>query len=65
VHPVPISMSLVPLMKIRFYTLKSDLKQSQGNAVKAAPAVSRSLHTPAVLTGLLKQSSPPGWKEGQ
>jgi O-antigen/teichoic acid export membrane protein len=28
VLPVPISVSLVPLMKIRFYALKSDPKQS-------------------------------------
>ena len=47
-RPVPISVSLVPLMKIRFYALQSDLKQSQGNAVKPAPAVSGSLCTPAV-----------------
>lgn len=63
-RPVPIRVSLVPLMKIRFYTLKSDLKQSRENAIKPAPAVSRSLRTPAVLTGLLKKPSPPGWKEG-
>ena len=64
-RPVPIRVSLVPLMKIRFYTLKSDLKQSRGNAIKPAPAVSRSLRTPAVLTGLLKNPLPLGGRRGR
>lgn len=62
--PVPISLSLVPFMKIRFYTLKSDLRQSRGNPIKAAPAVSRSLRTPAVLKGLLKRPLPLDGRRG-
>jgi hypothetical protein len=51
---VPISLSLVPLMKIRFYVLKSDPEQSWGNAIKVAPAVCRSLWHTCRLDGALK-----------
>lgn len=63
--PIPISVSLVPLMKIPFYTLQSDLKQSWGNAIKAGPAVSRSLWHTCSFDRALKKFSPPGWKEVQ